>query len=145
MQSTNVKACFKCGTTQPLDNFYAHQRMADGHLGKCKECTKADVRRNRRDKLEYYQTYDRMRFQLPERRAAQYRSLKERNMREPQKYKARMALGNAVRDGRVKRLPCEVCGHPDTEGHHKDYSKPLDVRWLCFKHHREAHGQVVLN
>ena len=34
--------------------------------------------------------------------------------------------------------PCEVCGDEKVEKHHDDYSKPLQVRWLCKQHHREA-------
>ena len=49
---------------------------------------------------------------------------------------------NAIRDGKMERLSCEVCG-AKAQAHHDDYSKPLDVRWLCFKHHREHHGQIV--
>ena len=57
--------------------------------------------------------------------------------------KARSALNHAVRDGIVKRLPCEVCGNK-SEAHHTDYAKPLEVRWLCFPHHRQAHENPEL-
>jgi hypothetical protein len=47
-----------------------------------------------------------------------------------------------LRRGTIKRGPCEVCGSEDSEAHHDDYSKPLDVRWLCRKHHREHHQRI---
>src|SRR5262252_7816106 len=46
---------------------------------------------------------------------------------------------HAVNKGRLTREPCEVCGDPDTEAHHEDYDKPLEVKWLCRTHHRERH------
>lgn len=38
-----MKSCFKCGQVKLLTDFYTHKRMKDGHLNKCKECTKKDV------------------------------------------------------------------------------------------------------
>ncbi len=67
------------------------------------------------------------------------RNQRERN---PEKYKAHTALGNAIRDGKVFKQPCEVCGAAKVEGHHDDYSKPLSVRWFCRPHHRAYHGTL---
>lgn len=45
-----------------------------------------------------------------------------------------------IREGELVRQPCEVCGIDKTiEAHHDDYYRPLEVRWLCRKHHIEHH------
>jgi len=64
------KVCFKCGLDKPLEAFYAHPKMADGRLGKCKECTRADAKSNRESRKDYYQLYDRKRASIPKRVAA---------------------------------------------------------------------------
>lgn len=52
---------------------------------------------------------------------------------------ARLAARRAVRHGKLIRQPCEACGDLNTQAHHDDYSRPLDVRWLCAIHHAEFH------
>jgi len=62
------------------------------------------------------------------------------NTKHRQKKLAHKHVNRAVASGKLSREPCEVCGKPDgIHGHHDDYSKPLEVRWLCRKHHDEWH------
>jgi hypothetical protein len=51
----------------------------------------------------------------------------------------------ALRDHELCPKECEVCGNPKTQGHHDDYSKPLDVRWLCAKHHAAIDHSVSVD
>lgn len=58
--------------------------------------------------------------------------------------RARDAVSHAIRDGRLERGACEVgddCSGP-IHAHHDDYSKPLDVRWLCKRHHDAFHASL---
>lgn len=60
--------------------------------------------------------------------------------RNPRQEAARQAVRDAIRSGALVRQPCEKCGAQPAHGHHDDYSKPLDVRWLCREHHDEHHS-----
>jgi len=137
-----MKTCFKCGQKKPAEEFYRHPMMSDGRLGKCKQCTKTDVSKNYRSNRQKYVAYERERSQRPERKAKVAEYQRQRRKRHPDKARAHYMVLNAIRDGKMERLSCEVCG-AKAQAHHDDYSKPLDVRWLCFKHHREHHGQIV--
>lgn len=48
-----------------------------------------------------------------------------------------------IKRGKLIPQPCEVCGNPEVQSHHDDYSKPLQVRWLCRVHHLELDGRFV--
>jgi hypothetical protein len=52
---------------------------------------------------------------------------------------ARGMVRAAVLNGLLIRGTCEVCGEENTEGHHDDYDRPLDVRWFCKAHHEALH------
>lgn len=69
----------------------------------------------------------------------------EYRRRNPEKYRARTAVGNAVRDGVLQRPDaCESCGAiGPVEAHHEDYDKPLEVRWLCALCHGKQHRRVA--
>ena len=56
---------------------------------------------------------------------------------------AHCAVRRAVRRGELVPQPCETCGTTPTHGHHDDYSKPLDVRWLCRSCHYKAHHPTI--
>lgn len=146
-----TKQCFKCKKILPLDLFYKHNMMADGRVNKCKECNKADVRKNRADKIGYYLEYDRARANIPKRVKAREKYSKteigkrvllnakkkwtENNLI---KRAASHIVGNAVRDGKlIKQYVCSACGEDKKRihGHHDDYSYPMTVRWLCSKCH----------
>ena len=57
----------------------------------------------------------------------------------PDKCKARQLLNYAIKIGMIERLPCEVCGGVKSQGHHDDYTKPLEVKWLCPVCHTTLH------
>ena len=57
-------------------------------------------------------------------------------------HEARWAVAKAIKKGILSRMPCEVCGKIEVDAHHEDYSKPLDVKWLCRNHHAEHHAKA---
>jgi len=57
----------------------------------------------------------------------------------PKRRQAELQVQRAVKKGFLKKQPCEICGNIKSEGHHPDYSKPLEVIWLCSEHHNEVH------
>lgn len=70
--------------------------------------------------------------------ATRLRRYHSEKARHPEKIRARQALMSAIRRGRIQRQPCRICG-ARAEGHHRDYSRPLDVDWLCKAHHQAEH------
>lgn len=64
------------------------------------------------------------------------------NLANPEKRRAHKKLEYAVRVGRVARRCCERCGSDKAQAHHDDYSRPLEVMWLCQPHHRERHREL---
>jgi ribosomal protein S27AE len=110
-------------------------------LNMCKDCVRRRVARHRGQHLERIRAYDRDRPNKAVRLANATVRNRESRIREPQKYQAKNAVNNAVRDGKLTRpAACEQCGSTFAlHGHHDDYSKPLEVRWLCAACHHQYH------
>jgi hypothetical protein len=137
--NTRLKVCFKCERSLPRTEFYPHPRMGDGLLGKCKTCTRADSAARREAKLEEVRAYDRARARHD--KAEAKRRWRWRN---PEKRTANQAVNNAIAAGRLQKpAVCESCGAAGRlHGHHDDYTRPLDVRWLCPACHAAAHREL---
>jgi len=113
-------------------------------LNKCKDCAKRDSREWYRETRPSRLAYERERNRSEERKLKALET--QRRMREkyPEKYRARTAVSNAIRDGKLLREPCSGCGKTGRiHAHHDDYSKPLDVVWLCEMCHRAREGRTV--
>lgn len=74
---------------------------------------------------------------------AKYQRSYRQSPEEKAKARARGAVGQAIRMGRLTRQPCQVCGEAMSEAHHEDYSRPLAVEWLCRWHHAQRHGFAI--
>ena len=122
--------CKACNFAKDESEFYESNRT------KCKDCVKAAAKNHRMANLEKVRAYDRSRGN---RQSAAY--LAEYRKANRGKYKAHNKVNNALRDGKIKREPCEACGNERSVAHHDDYAKPLDVRWLCQGHHKQWHAE----
>lgn len=138
-----MKTCFKCGTVKPLNDFYRHPKMADGRLGKCKSCTKSDIAENYRKRHGQYLAYEKSPQRADSRKRRALENLRRHRAKYVDKFRARSAVSNALRSGRLVKFPCEVCGEHKVEAHHDDYARPLEVRWLCHLHHRALEGRLI--
>lgn len=153
--SDATRVCKKCGTEKPLTDFYKHPGSPLGRDTKCKRCACDAAALNRavnlgnpdwvqaeaercRMKQARYRAAGKVNVPASARQAANSRY----RQKYPEKAKANIAVGNAVKSGALVKQPCEVCGCANVEAHHDDYSKPLDVKWLCDAHHKERHREL---
>lgn len=133
-----TKVCFKCGREFPLSCFYKHPRMSDGHLNKCKDCTKKDSVLNYSKKstdeswVEKERARGREKYHRLNYKDKHFcnRTRKELNCREGNTSRALMRL-NLYEKGK--------------EAHHWNYNQPRSIILLSPKAHHRIHKHIVIN
>lgn len=131
--------CRVCGELKLLPDFYEKQVRRDFSAGECKDCTKERVRRRARSNPAV-QEYDRKRARRPKVAKRIRKNAANWNKKNPEAYRAHYLVSNAIRDNRLEKEPCLFCGAKKVHAHHRDYSRPLDVIWLCPKCHHRLHA-----
>jgi len=138
------KKCFKCEKIKPLSNYYVHKKMADGHLGKCKECTKLDVRKRESKLIEnpewikserkrHRDKYFRLEYKEKHKSTSKEANEAMEKYREkfPEKYKANSSS---------QRISSKL-GHNHHWSYNKDHWK--DVIDINPKNHLKAHRFLI--
>lgn len=141
-----MKICFKCNVDKPLDQYYKHKQMGDGHLNKCIECTKSDVKIreqklflnpewHQQEKKRHRDKYYRLGYK--EKHKPTYEEKKaiiaRYNEKYPEKKKARVAIGH---------LKTEIAGN---HFHHWSYNNEhfKDVIELTEVQHNKLHRYMI--
>jgi len=115
-----MKTCSKCQISKPLDRYSKHTTSKDGLSYWCKDCFNGYLRRRYHTRVPQRQIY---------RKANRY------------KLYANLLLHRAVKRGKLIRPnKCDGCQNTcKPDGHHPDYSRPLEVEWLCKPCHLNLH------
>jgi len=136
-----MKQCAICHESKPLEEFHRNKSKKDGRDSRCRQCKSGlyksyyhgDPARKERI-IENVKTY-----QAGPGREKANATKSSYHTKHPKKRRAHNLVYNAIRRGELHRGPCEVCGAEKVVGHHDDYDRPLEVRWLCERHHKEWH------
>lgn len=148
-----MKKCSSCGVEKDFSMFQVRRASKDGLTSSCKHCLsiRDKKRANKPNRVlarfEYSKTE---RGREARKRATDAYELKNSfavaeskkrwEDKNPKKKSVHGLVAYAIKNGVIKRRPCEICGHKKSHAHHDDYDKPLDVRWLCSRHHQEWHA-----
>ena len=166
----NTRTCPHCKQDLPLDQFYRRKDYPEKFVAWCKACLRWNSQRylnsaqGKANTAEYRKSESRrqalLRYNVSDKRIAVSRryylsgkqQAKEEAYKEKPEYWIRKRVRGlayaALRRGEISRYGCEFFALGDCHGriemHHDDYAKPLEVRWLCARHHKQLErGRII--
>lgn len=149
------KICSRCKLNLSYDNYGRDKQKKDGLCSECRFCKSIAKRQAYAEDPERFLKPNRESYQRHKRTAARrsaeyYRKNKDKIINRIFKNEqlrgfARTKLNYAVRSGKLHRPNvCETCSVDcKPEGHHPDYAKPLEVKWLCKSCHGKEHRKYA--
>lgn len=147
MFKTNIvngeKKCNRCLEWLALSKFARHgKKQRIYHL--CRPCSVERTTEWRRKYAEEYNAKARIYLRAYRAKAPQSarRAVKKWVAKNKEKTWAHDRVRYALKTGKLVKGSCEACDTERVDAHHDDYTKPLVVRWLCRKHHKDAHRKV---
>ncbi len=127
--------CNKCNIEQPESSYYPRNKV-------CKECTKKRVAEYQRGTGKISHNLSSLKYNKSEKGKIAMQKAHDNYMSNHRERKrTHWSIKRAVKSGTLIRPGfCEKCGIAcKPQGHHCDYTKPLEVNWLCIKCHAEWH------
>ncbi len=147
-----MKQCSRCKKSKELSEFYKNSSKKDGYGSHCKACRSTYFQTKERRKAHNYQNWQysqtpkgkivKARSNARFRQTEKYKTaIRKHREKYPARRKAQIILHNAVATEKISRPNfCTTCQRSCTpQGHHPDYSKPLEVIWLCHLCHMSLH------
>lgn len=161
-----MKVCKTCKKTKRLSSFYKNHKGSQGVQSNCKKCCDEYEKGYRKTK-KYKDYQKKYREQHEEYRAAyslEYRRINKNIIYERRKRKhyfenykknetgairkrrlCRIKTNLFILTKKLKRLPCVICGNEKSDAHHYNYDSPLNIIWICRKHHAKLHKNLKIN
>lgn len=141
-----MKICFRCNIEKPLTEYYKHKQMADGHLNKCRDCTKSDSKKH----LEKIYADPEKKIKEQARHREKYYRLNYLD-----KHKPSYEVKKSAMERYKNKFPEKIAAHSKSgnliapekglEKHHWSYNVDhyKDVIWLTNYNHNKAHRFII--
>jgi len=133
------KICFKCGELKSLDDYYKHSKMGDGHLNKCKECTKKDADKREKQLRKNPEWCEKERLRSKEK----YHRLNYK--KKQHETKSKKLYGNNLYYKRLhEKLKTLYLINSNENVHHWNYDKIFQIFIIDKKDHRRIHTLIKI-